>query len=93
MNKDSKIEIDLTPVGLTKRNFFYSPGMQNNWMEFNIIILQYITSKFGQSAKTTLFAETLVVTEVDSSKLPRLKTKQDKEDYLDKLEFWEQEEY
>ena len=87
MNKDSKIETDLTSAGLTKRNFFYRPGMQNNWIEFNIIFLQYVASKFGQSAKTILLAEALAVTEVDSSKLPRLKTKQDKEDYLDKLEF------
>ena len=89
MSKDSKTETDLTQAGLTKRNFFYGPGMQNNQMEFNTIFLQYVASKFGQSAKATLLAETLVVTEVDTSKLPRFKTKQDKEDYLDKLEFWE----
>ena len=93
MNKDSKTETDLTSAGLTKRQFFYRLEMQIYWMEFNTIFLQYVASKFGQSAKATLLAETLVVTEVDSSKLPRFKAKQDKEDYLDKLEFWEQEEY
>ena len=30
---------------------------------------------------------------MDSSKLPRFKTKEEKKEYLDKLEFWEQEEY
>ena len=93
MSKDSKTNTDLDSTGLTKCHFFYKPGMQTNQMELNSIFLQYVASKFSQSTKVTLLAETLVVTEVDCSKLPRFKTKQDKEDYLYILEFQEQEEY
>ena len=93
MNKDSKTYADLDSVGFTKCHFFYGPGIQTNWMDLNSIFLQYIASKFGQSTKAALLAGTLVVTEVDSSKLPRFKTKEEKKEFLDKLEFWEQEEY
>ena len=77
MNKDSKIDTDLGSTGLTKCYFFYRLGMQTKWMELNSIFLQYVASKFGQSTKVSLLARTLVVTEVDSSKLPRFKTKEE----------------
>ena len=90
-NKD-KDTTDLTSTGLAKRHLFYGPGMQTNWMDTNILFLRFLASKFGQSTKASLLAETLVVTEVDSSKLPKFKTKKEKAEYLATLEFWEQEE-
>ena len=36
-------------------------------------------------------AGTLIVTEVDSSKLINVKTKEEKEAHIERLEFWEQE--
>ena len=87
MNRGNKIDTGIIPSGLAKCHFFYGPRIQTNWMELNTLFLQYVASKFSQSTKTSLIAETLVVTEVDSSKLLRFKTKEEKEEYLDKLEF------
>ena len=51
------------------------------------LFLQYMASKFNQSTKALLLARTIIVTEVDASKLSKFKTREEKEEYLDKLEF------
>ena len=76
-----------------KDNFFHGPGMQKNWVIVNQKYLDYIGSKYGQSAKASLIAGKLVVTEIDTSVLKRFKTKDEQTKYLDSLEFWQQEEY
>ena len=56
-------------------------------MEMSTLFLQYVASKFGQSTKALLLVGTMIVTEVDASNLPKFKTREEKEEYLDKLEF------
>ena len=75
-----------------KDSFFHGPGMQKNWVIVNQKCLDYAGSKHGQSAKATLIAGKLVVTEIDSSVLKRFKTKDEQEKCFNSLEFWQQEE-
>ena len=55
--------------------------------------MDYVGSKYGQSAKASIIAGKLVVTEVNKSLLKKFKTKEDQKKYLAGLECWEEEEY
>ena len=61
--------------------------MQNNWIKTNAAFMKHVASKFGQSAKESLMAGTLVATEAESSKVPKLKTKDEQIEHVEKLEF------
>ena len=80
-------------IGLDKITFFCGKGMQRNWIEMNVKLLDYVGSKYGQSAKVSLEVGEMVVTEVDESLLPKFKTEAEKDEHLKKLEYWEQEAY
>ena len=67
--------------------------MQNNRIETNSVYMKHVSRKLCQRTKAPLMAGTLVVTEVDTSKLPKLKTKDEQTKNVENLEFWEQEEY
>ena len=76
-----------------KDSFFQGPGMQKNWVIVNQNYLDYVGSKHGHSAKASIVAGKLVVTEVNKSVLKKFKTKEEQNKYLDGLECWEEEEY
>ena len=50
--------------------------MQKNWVKANIVFMNYILSKFEQSVKASLIANKIIVTEVNETKLLKLKTKE-----------------
>ena len=76
-----------------KDSFFYGPGMQKNWVVVNQMFLDYVGSKHSQSAKASVVARRLVVTEVDKTVLKKFKTKEEQTKFLDSLDFWQQEEH
>ena len=78
--------------GIRKNYVYYGQFMQNNFIETNVVFMKHIYSKFGQSAKASLLKETLVVTEVETVKLPKFKIIEEQIEHIEKLEFWEQEE-
>ena len=67
--------------------------MQKIWIETNAVLTKCIFRKFVQSNKASLMTGILAVTEVDISKLSKFKTKDEKTEYAEKLEVWEQEEH
>ena len=77
----------VTADGLEKCCFFYSKGMQDNWIESSNIFLDYVESNFGQSVKALLIEGELVVTEVDESLIPKFETAEAEVDYLSKLKY------
>ena len=74
-------------TGSEKHCFCHGPGMQNKWMESSKALLNFVSSKYGQSTNASSHAGQSVVTEVDESLLRKFKTENEKTDYLDKLEF------
>lgn len=75
--------------GLSRCRFIYGPVMQKKWVEIKTILLNFIAAKFGQIVRSSFTAGKVIVTEVDDSILPKFKTKEEKEDHLGNLEFWE----
>ena len=69
-------------VDLEKNYFYYGQGMQDKWIDSNNALLDYVGSKHGQSARASLVAETLIVTEVDEDLLPKFKTADDEKKHL-----------
>ena len=49
--------------------------------------MKCIARKFGQSTKVSLLVGILVINKVDTSKLPKFKTKEEKAVYLASLEY------
>ena len=76
-----------------KDSFFHGPGMQKNWVIVNQKFLDYVGSKYGQSSKVSITAGKLVVTEIDKKILKKFKTKEEHENHMKTLNFWQQEEY
>ena len=76
-----------------KDSFFYGLGMQKNWVVVNQKFLDYVGSKYGQSAKASISAGKLVVTEIDKTILKKFKTKEEQTKCLESLDFWQQEEH
>ena len=76
-----------------KDSFFHGLGMQKNQVIVNQKYFDYVGSKYGQSAKASIIAGKLVVTEVNKSLLKKFNTKDDQKKYLASLEYWEEEEY
>ena len=71
-----------------KDSFFHGLEMQKNWVIVNQKYLIYAGSKYRQSAKASIIAGKLVVTEVNKLLLKKFKTKEDQkkqeeEEYLD----------
>ena len=92
-DKDKDKYTDTTSLGSGESYFYYGQVMQKNWIETNAVLMKYISSKFGQSTKASLMTGTLVVTEVYSNELTKFKTKDEQIEHIEKLEFWEQEEF
>ena len=62
--------------------------MQKNWIETNAIFLKHVASKFGQSTKASLTTGASIVTDLESRKLTKFKTKAEKDAHVESLEFW-----
>ena len=76
---------------LEKCKFSYDVGMQKQWVESSAKFLDYVGARLGQSAKASLEAGEVIVTEVDTSILPIFETKKAMEEHIESLKFWEQE--
>ena len=87
MNKDMCKEKETTSLLSIKGNFYHGQGMQKNQNETNAAFMTHIARKFGQSNKPSLMAGTVVVTEVEISKLHKFKTKDEYTDHFEKLDF------
>ena len=87
MNKDKHKDIETTSLGSGKRYLCYGQGMQNNLIKTNAAFIRHVARKFSKSTKESLIAGTLVVTEVEISKLHKFKTKDEYTDHFEKLDF------
>ena len=56
---------DKSVLDLEKYKFAYSQGMQKQWVESNGLFLTYMAAKYRQSARVSLLAGKVVITEVD----------------------------
>ena len=86
-NKDS--EKHSLGSGKVKSYFYYGQGIQKNLIETNAVRMKHVAKKFGQITKESLMVGELVVTEVNSSKLYKFKTKEEQTEHVEKMEFWE----
>ena len=64
-------------------------GIQKQWVECKAKFLDYVSSRFGQSAKVSLDTGELIIAEVDKKYLQKFKTKEETEAYVKRLEYWE----
>ena len=62
--------------------------MQKQWVEINSVFLDQIGSRFGQSAKVSIEAGELVVSEIDDSILTKFETEENMKDHVKKLKCW-----
>ena len=75
MSKHKDRDAETTSLGSVKSYFNYGQEMQKNLIITNAMLIKHIARKFFQSNKASLMSGTLVVKEVDSSKLKKFKTK------------------
>ena len=76
---------------LEKCKFSYGTGMQKQWVESSAKFFDYVGARLGKSAKASLEAGEVIVTEVDTNILPMFETKKAMEECIAGLKFWEQE--
>ena len=75
--------------GLDKIRFSYGPGMQKKWVENNLAFLTHVAAKYGQSAKASLLASEIIVTEVDEDLIPKFDEEEDERVHLAGLRYLE----
>ena len=56
---------------LDKCRFSYVFGIQKQWVEINAMFLDYMSSRYGQSAKAYIEDRDAIVAEVDERVLPK----------------------
>ena len=66
--------------GLEKCKFDYGQGMHQNWVENNVVLMDYVGNKFGQSVKVSMLSRKMIVTEIDDKLIPKVKTEGEKKD-------------
>ena len=71
--------------GLEKCNFHCGQGMQKNWVDNNVALMDHVDNNCGQSVKVSMFDGKIIVTEVDDKLIPKLKTEADKKTHADGL--------
>ena len=71
--------------GLEKCRFSYGPGMQKQWVESVSLFLDFVGSRCGQSAKASLEAGEMVVTEVDEKYLKKFDAEEEMNAYVSSL--------
>ena len=67
--------------------------MYRHWVDNNKSFLNYASRKFGQSVKRSLTFGKMLVTEVDTKKLPKFKKDDEMKLHVKKLEHCQKEEY
>ena len=76
--EDSGVSDKLVTVssvaGLEKCSFSYGPGMQKQCVENISVFLDFVGSRYGQSAKASLEAGELIIIEVDENILKTFDT-------------------
>ena len=65
--------------------------MQKQWVEINSVFLDYLGNRFGKNVKESIKAGELVVTNIDTSSLPKFETEEDAKEHVAKLKHWEQD--
>ena len=62
--------------------------MQQNWTDNNVVLMDYVGNKLGQSRKVSMLAGKRIVTEVDDKLIPKFKIEDDKKMHAEGLEHW-----
>ena len=62
--------------------------MQQNWVDNNVVLMDYVGNKLVQSVKVSMLSVKMIVTEVDDKFIPTFKTKDNKNMYAEALEHW-----
>ena len=75
-------------ASLDNHSFSYESGIQKQWVEINSVFLDCVGSLFGQSMKTSIEGDELVVTEIDDSVLPNFETEEAIKLHVAKLKCW-----
>ena len=63
------------------------------WVESNYIFLGHVSTKFGQSIKTSLLSGEGLVTDVDEDLIPMFDMFQEENKHLAGIKHWEQKLY
>ena len=71
--------------GLEKYNFYCGQGMQKNWVDNNVAMMEHMGNNFGQRVKVSMLDGKMIFTEVDNKSIPKLKTEADKKIHADGL--------
>ena len=75
-------ETSKTTLGLERCQFSHGQGIQKQWVENNDFFLKYVGSKFSHSARVSLVAREVIVTEVGEDLILRFNIKANKEKNL-----------
>ena len=67
--------------------------MYRHWVDNNKSFLNYASRKFGQNVKRSLTFSKMLVTKVDTKKLPKFKKDDEMKLHVKKLECWQQQEH
>ena len=65
--------------------------MQKQWVEINSVFLDFAGSRSGQSTKASIEGGEIVVTEINTSVLPKFETEEAMKCHVDKLKYWGKE--
>ena len=60
--------------------------MQQNWVDNNVVLIDCVGNKFGQSVKASMLSGKMTVTEVDDKLIPKFKTEDDKKMHTEVLD-------
>ena len=66
--------------------FCYGVGIHWHWVDNNNSFLDYVSQKFSQSVKQSPTAGRMLVTEVDTKKLPKFNIEDEMKLHVKKLE-------
>ena len=75
--------------GFEKLNFHCGQGMQQNWVDNNVVLMDCVGNKFSQSVMVFMLAVKMIVAEADDKLIPKFKTEADKKTHAYGLEHWE----
>ena len=88
--EDNVVSVSVTGGNsLEKCKFICGQGMQKQWVESATLFMDFVGGRHGQSAKASLEAGEVIVTEVDESILKKFDKEEDLNNYLKGLKYWE----
>ena len=77
-------DVNKSVLGLEKFKFTHMKGMKKKWIESGNDFLTYLVTHFGKSAKASLLAGKVVVTEIAENLIPKFDDKKTR-----KTTWWE----